>query len=1640
MNFKSKIICLLLVFVLFLSVGAVSADEMTAQSIIEESKEYSSVSTEIATDEILSASNDAENLASPDDGTFKALQSKINSTSSGDEIKLENNYTYGDDFDQSGIIISKPLTIDGNGYTIDAMGEGRIFNITSSNVTLKNINFKNANYDDDFSQGGAIFWNGNFGILENCTFENCSAGEGGAIYYGENINGTILGCNFTDCSADYSGGAIYSMSNYGCSVVECNFMNCSAYSGGAIMWMANSESFVVDSNFTDCISYEYGGAIYWTENAASYITDCNFMNCAINSDSEEGDYGGGAICWFGNMQGNDDVPIVVSTFMSCVANSTFVNCSATGRYANGGAIKWGSQNDAIDNCNFVDCSATLSGGAISLYYSDNGIIHNCNFINCSTTFDADEDIYASGGAIYLYECNNFTVDHCVFENCSSAGFGGAIDSYSDTSNNTVNYCIFTGNSAINGSAIYYSNQHGTFTIKNSILLNNRANSDQLNLTEKNNNITIVFTGNDNLLNAIYTEDNIDFDNVSYWGVNGIMNTDSRPLSKSNREEGQYIFITINNNGLIKQYMDVTDEKGEISFNVNVAGDYRISAYHPEDSYYTESNNATLRFSSGNSSDLNLTVSDVTATAAVTSGAVGNVTFTINNESGIVKEQTVNLDNGIANLDLSDLNAGKYNITAVYNGDSYYWPSVNKTSFEIYKIDNYDITVDAKAGTVEEITNITVTVPSKITGKVTVNINGTVYSTTKINNTTYVAHVSGLAAGNYVVNASVVDDPKYADKTSDVEQFDVTKVSAYNIGVAVDPNPAEVGSVVNVTVTLPGDVTGSVTVNINGTDYPTVKINDTAYVADVSTLTAGNYVVNASVVNDPKYVDKTSDDVTLLVVGDENYIIDAPDLTKYYSGPERFIVNVTYVRGAPVVGKEVKITINGVTYNRTTNENGTASLSINLNSATYDVTTVVDNITVESVVTVLPTIEAEDIESKSKNIVFTATFLDGEGNYLTNGTNVSFNIDGVIYNSHVSDNKGGVSVDLVLNNGKYIITSLNSVTGESISNNITVDLKDVDMILSGDEIIVGENATVGVKLNVDATGNVYAEIGGKNYTSPVNEGNALIIIPGLAAGNYTFQVIYSGDYNYNNASGEVSVKVTKVDPNIVIEDSVITVGEDATVTITLPGDAGGNIRIGNEIVPVENGTAKTILTGLKAGINTIPIIYSGDDKYNSIETSVDVVVNEKPDPVKKNLSIEASADVIIGSEDVVIIVTGLENATGNVSVVVHGHVHSAPIVNGTAQITISGIIGNATAYISYSGDDVYNSAVTIINISVDKNDTIIIYAPNLTKYYKGPQKFVVTVTDAKGQAAPNKTVEITINGVTYKRTTDENGTVSLNINLNNGQYPVVVSADDVTVNSSVTVLSTIYSSDVVKMFRNDTQYNAIFTDSNGNPLANIDVSFNIHGIIYNRTTDKNGAVKLNINLDAGDYILTALNPVTGEMKSNTVKVISLIVSDDLTKYYRNASQFVVRIRSADGGYVGAGEKVTFNINGVFYTRMTNATGHAMLNINLHQGNFTITTYHKDCSQGNNIEVLPILSADDLVMKYMDGSQFKVQLVDGQGKAYAGQTVTFNINGVFYRSVTDNTGQAKLNINLMPGAYIITSSYNGFNISNTIKISA
>ena len=276
---------------------------------------------------------------------------------------------------------------------------------------------------------------------------------------------------------------------------------------------------------------------------------------------------------------------------------------------------------------------------------------------------------------------------------------------------------------------------------------------------------------------------------------------------------------------------------------------------------------------------------------------------------------------------------------------------------------------------------------------------------------------------------------------------------------------------------------------------------------------------------------------------------------------------------------------------------------------------------------------------------------------------------------------------------------------------------------------------------------------------------------------------------------------------------------------------------------------------------------------------------------------------------------------------------------------------------------------------------------------------------------------------------------MEINLNASKYKYVPEPEN-------TTNSTIYAKDIVKIFRNETQFYAIFLDSDGNYLANgTVVTFNINDMSYNRTVGANGLAKMNINLNPGKYIITSINTVTGENVTNNVTVISRITENrDITKYYKNATQYTVKLIGDDGNPVGAGENVTFNINGVFYTRTTDESGIAKLNINLQPGEYIITAEYKGCSVSNNITVLPVLSASDLTKKYGTPNQFVATLLDGQGKALAGKNVTFNINGVFYNRLTDSNGQAKLNINLMQGEYIITSSYDGCHVSNKITVTS
>ena len=212
----------------------------------------------------------------------------------------------------------------------------------------------------------------------------------------------------------------------------------------------------------------------------------------------------------------------------------------------------------------------------------------------------------------------------------------------------------------------------------------------------------------------------------------------------------------------------------------------------------------------------------------------------------------------------------------------------------------------------------------------------------------------------------------------------------------------------------------------------------------------------------------------------------------------------------------------------------------------------------------------------------------------------------------------------------------------------------------------------------------------------------------------------------------------------------------------------------------------------------------------------------------------------------------------------------------------------------------------------------------------------------------------------------------------------------TLNSTITVIPTITAEDVEKIFRNQTQYYPKLTDSNGNPLKDTKVTMNINGVFYTKITNEKGIATQNINLLPGKYIITSTNTATGESISNTIIVKpNMDQNTDLVKYYKNGTQYNVRALDGQGNPL-ANQEITFNINGVFYTKTTNDKGIATQNINLLPGKYIITAIYNNCFVSNNITVLPNMDQNtDLVKYYKNGTQYNVRALDGQGNPLANQ---------------------------------------------------
>lgn len=576
------------------------------------------------------------------------------------------------------------------------------------------------------------------------------------------------------------------------------------------------------------------------------------------------------------------------------------------------------------------------------------------------------------------------------------------------------------------------------------------------------------------------------------------------------------------------------------------------------------------------------------------------------------------------------------------------------------------------------------------------------------------------------------------------------------------------------------------------------------------------------------------------------------------------------------------------------------------------------------------------------------------------------------------------------------------------------------------------------------GEVIFSINGTNYTAGVVDGVAKINVYFDEVGDYVISANYKNNGLYNGSFVQKTVSVTKTDVNLTAYIGDIVYGENPIVSINVTSVAGVNVTgdvvltiSGKKyIVNVVNALAVfEIPEVLDAGEYHIDVSYLGSEKYNAADGTADFTVAKKE--ITMNVTIDKDY------RDITVNVNLSEKLDGNLTVLVNNTPYTLSYTNGTGSLILKNLTyGNYTISAVFTKDN-YQTVNVSENVEINSIKTVL-EAENVVMYYKDGTRFAVVLRDIYGNPLANMNVTISINGRNYVKQSDENGTASLGLNLESKNYTVVTTFGGnskyfgTRSNNTVSILSTLLSKDIVKYYRNGTQFYATVLDFKGNPLANTTVMFNINGVFYNKTTDENGTAKLNIWLRPGKYIITIFNLVTGEQAGNNVTVLSKIVENyDLVKYYKNASKFSVKILDSQG-YPVEGTIVTFNINGVFYYKETDSNGIASLAINLRPGKYVITTMYGQYDVGNNVTVLPTLQTSDLKMKYLDGSAFNARVVDGQGNPLANQIVKFNVNGVFYNKVTNDEGIASLNIRLMKGEYIITSIYNGFETGNTIKI--
>ena len=902
------------------------------------------------------------------------------------------------------------------------------------------------------------------------------------------------------------------------------------------------------------------------------------------------------------------------------------------------------------------------------------------------------------------------------------------------------------------------------------------------------------------------------------------------------------------------------------------------------------------------------------TVEVPKGATGNVTVSVGG-----KDYTAEIDaDGKAVVTAENVSDGDHTIAVEYLGDKNYSANhtVSNMTVQKAKTDTEPSVIDYGNGTV------VVVVGDNATGDVTIKVGDKEFNATVVNGTAVVT-IDNVTPGSHEVEVIYSGDGNHTGSTI------TTNITApkYDTNMSMDITELPNGTVV-VTVTVPDNAAGDVTVNVGGKEYKT-KIDDN-----------GNAVV---------YVDDiSSGDHTIVVEysGDDNYAgnYTISNFTKKEGKAAVDPVIVDYGNGTIVVvvgdnaTGNVTVKVGDNIYNATV-VNGTAIITLdNETPGVHDVEVIYSgdgnhtNATIHTEITVsdVPTpikINVDNINVGDKAIITVEVPKGATGS-------ITIEIDGV---NHTSLINGGVARFEVenLTAGEKSVFAVYEGDGAYARNftsaQFNVSKVNSNLIVEISDVNVGENITVTVKVPTDATGQVLIDIDGVGYYVNITGGIGTVEIPHLGEGNYNVNLTYLGDDKYLSSSNKTTVKVSKLPSFVIPTVSNIHVGENENIQLLVPTDATGNVTViinsdeftfnlnngalgavyveGKEyIVAVSGGNGELVISGLPKGEYSVRVIYNGDNKYLPSENATIFAVSKQ----------DTQMDVIDQGNGTIKVILP-DDATGNVTVDDGKNKYVVEVVNGTAVINLNDTTpGKHDVTVEYSGDGDYSSNKTTISVDIPKYSTpISVDVSNI----KVGETEVVTVTLPKGATG---TVTIEINGKEYTaKVKDGIATFSVT-GLAFGDKTVAVkyAGDDYYMDNYTTAQFTVSKvSSTVKATGKDINVgkDEIITatvpkDATGRVLVDID------GVGYYGTVE-NGKAKIIIpELASGKYTTKITYegddkylPSTTTVSFKVSKVNAPISADADDIYHGEDATVVVNVPEDATG------TVTITVNGKTYTQ-------------------------------------------------------------------------------------------------------------------------